>query len=138
MDPSASTRHEKFMGRSELMVPYYGAWEQKILNALTKMTVSSLMEFAKMLNVRMKRHDRQVQRTEVRPFVRIIASLSAPDIIFDPTPQDIAKTVAGKVLKGILEGTKHFFRWYRHTCVEVQRPVRCSMHAIANCSSTGA
>jgi len=87
------------------------------------MTVNSLMEFAKMLNVRMKRHDRQVQRTNVRPFIRIIASLSAPDIIFDPTPQDIAKTIAGKVLKGVLESTKHFFRWYRQSCVEVQRPV---------------
>lgn len=96
-------------GKHEKMREYYRTWEVKIYKALRRMIFESLTRFQNMLLPKEKENR--------KPLFRVTATLSAPDIVVSPALGEIAKNLS-KIMKNIVESTKHFVRWLNETCVE--------------------
>ena len=105
-------------GRSDQLASYYLHWERAIFNALTKMTLKSLVSFQKILNKSIQSSmEKDPYKTGPQPLFKIIAILVQPEIVIHPPMVDVSKLL-GKLVNNLARCSKAFTRWMHNTCME--------------------
>ena len=105
-------------GRSGQLASYYLHWEKAIFDALTKMTLKSLIAFQDILNKSIESSmDSDPYKIGAQPLFKIIAILVQPEIVIHPPMVDVSKLL-GKLVNNIARCSKAFTRWMHNTCIE--------------------
>ncbi|CBH10362.1 dynein heavy chain, putative [Trypanosoma brucei gambiense DAL972] len=98
-------------GKCLLLESYYHHWEHRIWKAVTKMVLSSLVAFAKMLGYRVS------SSSAKRPPLFKVMIFLTTEPTYSPPQQEITSAFH-KVQAGIIASTQRFRRWMRGTCIE--------------------
>ncbi|XP_078523750.1 dynein axonemal heavy chain 10 isoform X2 [Lissotriton helveticus] len=91
-------------GRDPKMAQYYGYWERKVYNSLTKMITKNFQAF-------------NAAVIGNAPLFQVETILSAPEVILHPNSNEIYKMFV-QCIKSCVETTKTFVRWMHGTCIE--------------------
>ncbi|KAL3856163.1 hypothetical protein ACJMK2_010948 [Sinanodonta woodiana] len=91
-------------GKSPKLNRYYGHWERKVYDTLTKMITDNLRRFEVAL------------RTQ-KPIFQVETLLAAPDVVLHPQANEVYKLTL-QCVRDCVEGTKMFLRWMNGTCIE--------------------
>ena len=91
-------------GRSPKMHAYYSHIEKRIFEALNNMVIRNIVVFGKAINT-------------PTPLFQVSAVLSNPDVIMQPSLNDIYRLTVQSVRDSV-EVTKNFVRWMAGTCIE--------------------
>ncbi|KAJ3321068.1 Dynein heavy chain 10, axonemal [Boothiomyces sp. JEL0866] len=103
-------------GNSKMLKDYYGFWEKKIFAGLTYMVLNNLQILEGYLAAGKGKGKKSARKVRAEPMFKVIASLSAPEIIISPMSQEIHKMIF-KFVRSIVDSTKLFHRWMNGTCI---------------------
>ena len=106
--------------RAPRLAPYYHFWELCVFNALNMMVLKGMQTLLSMMQRRGCSHkaDSEAAAAVGPPALfRVTLSLSNPEILIDPTLQDMSKMLS-KLWRNMVESTKAFVRWMHGTCIE--------------------